>query len=119
MKKIGFATNSIFIKQFVKNLCLKNYKPFSEIKSLHDINFTKFRYLIIDPLITTKTDWNKFISQYKKQDYLVPLLIVYEDLNKYIEFDAGIPHNAEVIWCNEQNDCKEFIEERLSALDDS
>jgi Leucine-rich repeat (LRR) protein len=69
--------------------------------------------------MTTKTEWKKFISRYKRQGYLVPLLIVYEDLERYLDFEAEVPFNAEVTWCNEQNDGGEFIEERLSAFGDS
>ena len=120
MNKIGFATNSTLIKKFIKNWCLKNYKPFIELKSLHDIDFNKFRYLIIDPLIATKKEWEKFISRYIEQGYLVPLLIVYEDIQKYIDFDAKIPYrNVEVLWCRFPYDEFDFIEERLSALGDS
>ncbi len=116
MKKIGFATNSKFTKQFIKNWCLNHCKPFIEIKSLGNIDFNEFRYLIIDPLRTSKTEWKKFILLYKRQEYTVPLLIVYEDLDRYIDFDAEVPLNAEVTWCNEQNDGGEIIEERLSVL---
>ncbi len=119
MNKIGFATNSKLIKQFIKKWCLKNYKPFVELKSLHNIDFNQFRYLIIDPLITTKTEWKKFISRYKRQGYLVPLLIVYEYLEKFIDFDAEIPRNIDVVWCRFPYDEFDFIEERLSALGDS
>lgn len=119
MKKIGFATDSIYIKQFVINCCLRTYKTVVELKSLHDINFNQFRYLIIDPLISTKAEWGKFIYRYRRQGYLVPLLIVYEDLDRYLDFEAEIPFNANVTWCNEQNDGGEFIEEILSALGDS
>lgn len=116
MKKIGFATNNKFTKQFIKDWCLKHYKPFIEIQSLGNIDFNEFRYLIIDPLRTSKTEWKKFILLYKRQKYTVPLLIVYEDLDRYIDFDAEVPLNAEVTWCNEQNDGGEIIEERLSVL---
>jgi len=115
---VGIASNNKQIDEFVQGWCLKKNVKHQLLynEQICKIKEHYYNYLILNPLVFTKNDWRKFIFRHNKKYRYLPILIIYNDIEKYIEFDPEIPLESEVIWAYDIKSDIEDIEARLIEL---
>lgn len=116
MPTIGYRSNNAFIDDSIFKWCIEKRKQRIHV-SYYFISHIEYLiscdFIIVNPLIFSFWDWNKFICIQQKRYQHIKSLIVYEDIEQYVKKEPKLPTDCEVLWITEPEkdiiDIKEIL----------
>jgi len=96
MAVLGFRTDIGLFDKFIINWCKINNKRYTFIECSEQLLCHDF--LIINPLIFQQQDWHKFIFLHEKLYDNIEVIIVYQNIERFLRVRPKVPANSDVLW---------------------